>query len=106
MKTIEELCNNAYNGFIAEIPKAGDHLVKNICSLSFCSGWDAAVNELTRWRDPYKELPESGAAALVKLSSGDIYATRYAFGLGWVIINSTKVIPDDKIARWRYIRLL
>lgn len=74
----------------------------------FREGWDAAVQELTIWRDPKVELPEDGE--VLALVNADFYkfdVMRYyhgmwfqkAIGGGWC---SAACIPIG----WRYIHEL
>lgn len=63
--------------------------------------------ELTRWRNPRKELPEEGVPVLVKFQNG-AYAVllRYnhpSLGQGWTPDNVGILTDDSQIIGWRPI---
>lgn len=74
---------------------------------SFRAGWDAAVKELTRWRDPKEELPEDGIAVIVKLYGKGrcvaTFASQFPTRSRWFGLCSDLELEDDEVLGWRPI---
>ena len=65
----------------------------------------ATIEELTRWRDPNKELPKEGVPVLVKFQNGT-YAILLRYnhpylGWGWTFDNVGILTDDRQIIGWR-----
>lgn len=58
MKTLNELRLQAENMFFRKMQDPCSPLADLASRLLFRAGWDAAVKELLRWRDPKEELPD------------------------------------------------
>lgn len=105
MKTIEELRKEAEIDFVAKTKSGVNPLAECISRLSFISGWDAAVNELLRWHDLKKELPETDVEVLVMVhTDGHTYdVMRYDMHGWWQKIPGGWDTAEHTPIGWRYI---
>ena len=65
MKSLEELRQQAEEGWIKCEGLYADEIEFLSLRSSFRIGWDAAVKELARWRNPAEELPSDSMRVLV-----------------------------------------
>lgn len=103
MKTLEELRNNAEKIMFGETIEGS--LPESLARLSFRAGWDAAVKELTRWRNPTKELPDGSEDVLIKTTMCRRYCVAFrndgSKNYRWQENNGS--IDDDMVIGWRPI---
>lgn len=76
----------------------------------FREGWDAAVKELTRWRNPKEELPEYYRTVLIKYLKGGLYTYAAAWlsvsdnnEYLWTIAETNMLISGRSVHYWRPI---
>lgn len=101
MKTIEERAIQACKEW------AGGELDDDIQEGCFTDGFIVGAKyereELLRWYDPKKELPEEGEDVLIKLITGKCEVGFYIEYLNW---RGADGIVDDYILGWRPIHEL
>lgn len=74
----------------------------------FREGWDAAVKEMTRLRDPKKELPQDGEPVLIKMAvSGCCCIASFTSWLPskfrWREMYGAIELDDNDVIGWRPI---
>lgn len=108
MKTLNELRLQAENMFFSKMQDPCSPLADLASRLLFRAGWSAAVEELTRWRDPKEKLPEAMKPILVKYGiRRDISVMRLEFTADkrriWAVNNTNYFVLDREILGWRPI---
>lgn len=104
MKTLEELRKEAEDAEIGHDESKDSAYIHGFYRQIFRGGWDAAVKELTRWRDPKKELPEKSCRLFVLGTFSDGIAAETG---GWYTAPDKKFYADINasftIIGWRPI---
>lgn len=99
MKTIEERAKAAWN----EYEYREGELYSSCFTDGFIEGVKSEREELLRWHDPKKELPEEGVDVLIKLITGKCEVGYYIEHVNW---RGADGIVDDYIVGWRHIHEL
>lgn len=106
MKTLEKLRKEAEDAEIGHDESRDYAYIHGFVRQIFRGGWDAAIKELTGWRDPKEEVPETDDEVLVVIDADSYkYDVMQYDRHGW-----WQKAPDggwcaatNAPARWRYI---
>lgn len=108
MKTIEERAQEAWIGYEY---RDGNYWRNRGCFKNgFIAGAKSEREELLRWRDPKKELPDYYHTVLIKYIKGGLYTYAAAWlsvsdnnEYLWTIAETNMLISDRSVHYWRPI---